>query len=415
MQTPRYLDPRSARHITNKRAKHISLISDPPPPRPLALGETPDPSYIPPRTDPFLATSNDPSRFVPFLPEVSTAERLATLEHETGQDYRSIAGMVKASDLTEEGDEAEDDLFGGLGIIGGESQDDYLKRRNLEFDRALRDEPTNVQLWKDFVDFQDEVATTSFIGTATKRALSKSERTSTSEIKLSILDRALAVERNKGSEELLLAYLRAAAEVWDPKKVLERWAETLRSHPTLTGLWIEYVSWRQTSWVNFGVREVVEVFEESFRVLSTAAEKEQFGSQGECKGRRWAHVLIVSGSFCRSRATRGQRYLPLPSSLPHAPAGWYVGAARSPCATAAPTDARLPQASPNEPSPPSRPSLSSTSFAPTKMLSRSRPSRREAGAIESSAISKRSGTRRSLEWARPMLSAGRILRPRRSR
>lgn len=216
---------------------------------------------------------------MPFDVEKSTAEKLANLEHEDGQDYRSIAGLVKASDLA---DEDEDDVFGGLGIVGGESQDDYLKRRNLEFDRALRDDPTNVDLWIEFVDFQDEVSLSSFIGTATKRALSKAERTSTSEIKLSILDRALAVERNRASEPLLLAYLRAAAEVWDAKKVLNRWSETLRSHPTLTGLWIEYVSWRQTNWVNFGVREVIEVFEESFKVLGAAAEKEQINSEGEC-------------------------------------------------------------------------------------------------------------------------------------
>lgn len=281
MQTPRYLDPRSARHTTNKHFKHISLISRPP--QALALGEAPDPNYPPPPPDPFLPSSSDSSRFVPFEPERTTAEKLATLEQEDGQDYRSIAGLVKLSDLVAE--EEEDDVFGGLGIVGGESQDDYLKRRNLEFDRALRDEPHNVKLWIEFVDFQDEVSLSSFIGSATKRALSKAERTSTSEIKLSILDRALVIDRNKASEDLLLAYLRAASEVWDPKKVLERWGETLRSHPTLTGLWIEYVSWRQTSWANFGVREVVEVFQESFKVLGAAAEKEQIGSQGECLDR----------------------------------------------------------------------------------------------------------------------------------
>lgn len=274
-QTPRYLDSRSARHTTDKHFKRINLATQAP--RPLALSEKPDPNYVPPPPDPFLASSSDPSRFVSFESERSTAERLAKLEHEDGQDYRSIAGLVKASDLA---DSEEDDVFGGLGIVGGESQDDYFKRRSVELDRALRDDPSNVQLWLEFVDFQDEVSLSSFVGTATKRALSKTERTSTSEIKLSILDRALAVERNRASEPLLLAYLRAAAEVWDPKKVLERWGETLRSHPTLTGLWIEYVSWRQTNWVNFGVREVVEVFEESFRVLGAASEKERIGSEG---------------------------------------------------------------------------------------------------------------------------------------
>mgnify|MGYP001583753094 FL=1 len=280
----------------------------------LALGESSDSSSL---SDPFLASSLDPTRFVPFESEQSVPDKLAQLEFEEGTDYRSIAGLVKPADLEPADESEEDDLFGGAGITGGESQDDYLKRRNLELDRALRESPKNVALWLEFVDFQDEVALTSFMGGSAKRALSKVERTSTSEIKLSILDRALAVAGNQDSEALLLAYLRAASDVWDPKKVLYRWGETLRSHPKLTGLWIEYVSWRQTSWANFGVREVVEVFEESFRVLVAAAEKEELGSNGESRIGRLALIPIVfrsrDASLYRSRNARRQLDLPLPA------------------------------------------------------------------------------------------------------
>ncbi|GAA5887659.1 hypothetical protein JCM5296_004450 [Sporobolomyces johnsonii] len=277
-KTPRYADPSSARHVNDKNFKRIALR---PRRRPKALGEPEDLSLPPPPEDPFLPSSSDISRFVGFEPERSTSEKLAQLEHEEGTDYRSISGLIKPSDLAESSDD-EDDVFGGLGISGGESQADYLRRRNLELDRALRGDPKNIQLWLEFVEFQDEVATTSFVGTSSsaKRALSTGERTSTSEIKLAILDRALAVEANAGSEELLLAYLRAAAEVEDPKKVLQRWKDTLRAHPDLTGLWIEYVSWRQTSWVNFTVRDVVGVFEECFEVLRGAMEREEIASNG---------------------------------------------------------------------------------------------------------------------------------------
>ncbi|CEQ42109.1 SPOSA6832_03893, partial [Sporobolomyces salmonicolor] len=268
-KTPRYVDPSSARHVNDKNFKRIVLL---PRRQPQALGEP---------EDPFLPSSSDTSRFVAFETERSTTEKLAQLEHEEGTDYRSISGLIKPSDLAESSDD-EDDVFSGLGISGGESHADYLRRRNLELDRALRGDPSNIQLWLEFVEFQDEVAAISFVGTSSsaKRALSTGERTSTSEIKLAILDRALAVEANAGSEELLLAYLRAAAEVEDPKKVLQRWKDTLRTHPNLTGLWIEYVSWRQTSWVNFTVRDVVGVFEECFEVLRGAMEREEIGSNG---------------------------------------------------------------------------------------------------------------------------------------
>lgn len=289
-QTPRYLDPRSIHHINNKHTKRVTIIAPRPPPQVLGTTLIAPP---PPAPDPFLASSSDPSRFVPFEPEKSFPDKLAELEFEEGTDYRSIAGLVKPSDFEDPTAESdEDDVFAGAGITGGESQDEYLKRKNLEFDRALRESPGDVEMWISFVDFQDEVALSSFVGGSAKRALSKQERTSTSEIKMSILDRALAIEGNRDSEPLLLAYLKAASEVWDPKKVLARWGETLRSYPTLTGLWIEYVSWRQTSWSNFAVREVVEVFEESFKVLAGAAEKEKIGSNGASKSSRRARILI---------------------------------------------------------------------------------------------------------------------------
>ncbi|GAA5922599.1 uncharacterized protein JCM15063_003358 [Sporobolomyces koalae] len=275
-KTPRYVDPSSARHLNDKNAKRIALLPRRPA-QPQILGESPEPGPAPPA----LVDDSSDAPFIAFGSERSHADKLATLEHEEGTEYRSIAGLVDTADLGSDSEEDNDlDEFGTLGISGGESQDEYLKRRNIELDRALRDDPKNIKGWLDFVDFQDEVAQRSFVGSSLsyKRALSHNERTSTAEIKLAILTRALAIEGNEDAEPLLLAYLRAAAQVEDPKKVLQRWRDVLREHPDLTGLWIEYVSWRQTSWVNFSVKDVVEVFEECLDVLMLAMLREDIGS-----------------------------------------------------------------------------------------------------------------------------------------
>ncbi|GAA6047144.1 hypothetical protein JCM3770_006922 [Rhodotorula araucariae] len=277
-RTPRYTDPSPFRHLTDKNAKRLILR-----PRqiPRALGE---PSASPSPPDPFLTSaSDDTSEFVPFDRERTTAEKLDQLEHEEGTDYRSVAGLIKPADLVEASD-SEDDLFSGLGISGGESHAERLRRRNLELDRALRDDPRDIARWLEFVALQDEIAQSSFAGggsgAAGKRALSKAERASTSEVKLAILARALAVPENAGAEELLLAQLQAAAEVEDAQHVLARWKDALREHPGLTGLWTEFVGWRQTTWAAFSVKEVVSVFEESFEVLVDAMDREDPGSSG---------------------------------------------------------------------------------------------------------------------------------------
>ncbi|GAA5891027.1 hypothetical protein JCM6882_006393, partial [Rhodosporidiobolus microsporus] len=282
--TPRYVDSSSFRHLTNRNSKRIAL-GPRQPPAICALGEKPDPSSLESYDD-----DDEPQPDFLALPrELSAAEKLSKLEQENGTDYRSVGGLVKPSDLAamsedDPSDADDDDGYNGLGITGGESHADYLRRRNLEIDRSLRDEPKNVKLWLEFVAFQDEVAQSSFTGAtslaASKRALSKAERASTSEIKLSILERALsAAPDNASSELLLLAQLEAAAEVEDPKRVLERWKAALYEHPDLTGLWIEYVSWRQTQWATFEVKEVVRVFEESLDVLRMAMDGEEPGSR----------------------------------------------------------------------------------------------------------------------------------------
>lgn len=266
VQTPRYVDPSSLRHLTDKSAKRLYLR---PRTAPRALGEAGS------GAEDDVDEENEEADFVALPRERSTAEKIDQLEHEQGTDYRSVAGLIKPSDLAEVSSGEEDggdDIFSGAGISGGESHAEYLRRRNVELDRALREEPNNVEKWLEFVNFQDELASSSGESSATKRALSKSERASTSEIKLAILDRALATPGNADAEPLLLAQLEAAAEIEDPQRLLQRWKDTLAQHPDLTGLWIEYVSSRQTTWATFTVPDVVSVYEESLAVLVNAME-----------------------------------------------------------------------------------------------------------------------------------------------
>ncbi|KWU46645.1 DUF1740-domain-containing protein [Rhodotorula sp. JG-1b] len=263
-KTPRYVDPSSLRHLTDKSAKRLHLR---PRTAPRALGEAASGADV--------DEEDEEADFVALPREQSTAEKIDRLEHEQGTDYRSVAGLIKPSDLAEVSSDEDggDDVFSGAGISGGESHAEYLRRRNVELDRALREEPNNVEKWLEFINFQDELASSGFAeSSATKRALSKSERASTSEIKLAILDRALATPGNADAEPLLLAQLEAAAEIEDPQRLLQRWKDTLGQHPDLTGLWIEYVSSRQTTWATFTVPDVVSVFEESLAVLVSAME-----------------------------------------------------------------------------------------------------------------------------------------------
>ncbi|KAK4058086.1 hypothetical protein OIO90_000825 [Microbotryomycetes sp. JL221] len=282
-QTPRYTDKRAAQHMTNKHVKTVRLVAKPKPQRPV-LGEAIVVNQLQAEQDPFIGTENaDSSRFVAFEDDsVDEAARLAALEQEEGQDYRSVTGLIKPKDLQfeqEAENEGEDGAFNGLGVTGGESQQETFNRLNKEYDHALREDPKNVDKWIAFSDLQDEIARVTFFGTSTKRAFSKAERASTSEIKLSILEKALSVKGNEGSERLILAHIRAASDLWEPTRLLQHWSKVLRQWPNLTDLWIEYVSWRQTTASKFLVKDIVDVFAECFQVLSASMDKQRFRSQ----------------------------------------------------------------------------------------------------------------------------------------
>jgi hypothetical protein len=213
--------------------------------------------------------------FIPLLREATTAEKLDRLEHEPEQDYRSIAGYLKPGEL--EADESDgDSVFEDE--TGGESAHERLLRRNTEFDRKLKETPSDSQVWLDFVAFQDELGA--------GRNASRAEKRGSEEVKLSILERALRVEELEGDERLLLTYLACVTELWESSKVLDTWRQVLENHPGQTGLWTAYVSFRQTDGTTFTVNKMIEVFEECLDVLRSKADSQPSGSSGAHRCRR---------------------------------------------------------------------------------------------------------------------------------
>ncbi|CAM0137619.1 unnamed protein product [Umbelopsis sp. WA50703] len=178
-------------------------------------------------------------------------------------DYRSI-DTPKKPQLQEEPLEEEDNV--------GESFDDYVKRRTIEFNRLLDEDPHNPHLWLEFVTFQD-IATAGLNTGVVKGGTVKSKATKASlnEVKLSIYEKAL--EKNPGSEVLLLSYMRCAVEIWDTKTILTKWDTILRENTNSISLWTEYVNYRQTSFSSFTFQQCLQVFEECLTGLRNIIRK----------------------------------------------------------------------------------------------------------------------------------------------
>jgi tetratricopeptide (TPR) repeat protein len=178
----------------------------------------------------------------------SAAEQEHDAYMQTDVDYRSLEGTKVKKFETET---YEDE---------GESFNDVIRRRTIDFNRRLDAEPENVTLWLDFIRFQDEAAA----GLDSSRTTNAA---SVNQVKLSIFEKAL--EENPSSEELVHAYLQCGAETWDTLKLLREWDRVLKDHPDSIKLWADYINLRQTNFSSFTYTQCVQVFEDALSTLAS--------------------------------------------------------------------------------------------------------------------------------------------------
>ncbi|KAK6307414.1 hypothetical protein J4Q44_G00225620 [Coregonus suidteri] len=144
-----------------------------------------------------------------------------------------------------------------------------LAERLEDFNRRLRETPTDTQTWLQFVHFQDEVAsTTGVFGDISENETERRKRSvrATLEKKVAILDRA--VDSIPRSVELKLERLRLCRELWEPAALLKEWKKLVFLHPNSAPLWRKYLLFVQSHFSTFSVSKVNAVYG---KCLSTLA------------------------------------------------------------------------------------------------------------------------------------------------
>lgn len=182
-------------------------------------------------------------------------------EKEEDNHYRSIEGLKKPNNKPEDQDLEY--------ASSSDSESDYVssrgwndRRRNVELVKRVDAEPGNIDVWMEYVDHQDALLTGS------GRRSTVAERTSTAEVKLDILSKAL--EKCPGDERLLVKYMDVAETIWDSRRILSKWQQVLKDNPTITGLWTKYINFRQTDFQSFNYQECSKCFSECLAVLRSA-------------------------------------------------------------------------------------------------------------------------------------------------
>nr|XP_012805530.2 nuclear exosome regulator NRDE2 [Jaculus jaculus] len=143
-----------------------------------------------------------------------------------------------------------------------------LKAKVEEFNRKVRENPCDTQLWMAFVDFQDEVMRSPGLCALEE---GEQERRKKSlklllEKKLAVLERA--IESNPSSVDLKLAKLRLCAEFWEPSTLLKEWQKLIFLHPNNTALWQKYLLFCQSQFSTFSISKLHSLYGKCLSTLS---------------------------------------------------------------------------------------------------------------------------------------------------
>uniref|UniRef100_A0A667ZTK2 NRDE-2, necessary for RNA interference, domain containing n=1 Tax=Myripristis murdjan TaxID=586833 RepID=A0A667ZTK2_9TELE len=145
-----------------------------------------------------------------------------------------------------------------------------LAGRTEEFNRRLREQPADTQLWIEFIRYQDEQCAASFGGEGEQQGDVAEHRKSSYrailEKKLSIVERAVAA--NPCCIALHLERLRICQELWEPSVLAKEWKKLVFLHPNSAPLWREYLLFTQSYFSTFTVSKVNAAYGKCLSTLS---------------------------------------------------------------------------------------------------------------------------------------------------
>ncbi|XP_023233026.1 protein NRDE2 homolog [Centruroides sculpturatus] len=209
---------------------------------------------------PLIIDTHDAKPYIPIelsINELKTASKIDNTQINSLGIYDSATELYiqgKAS-VSKEAGSGGDDLSGSSYRSAVEQ---YLYAKTEEFNKALREDPTNEQKWIDFVAFQDDVTS--------KEQMKYSQRSGCLEKKVSIIEKALTHIPN--SLPLAILKLEICQDLWEIDKLLNEWKQLLFYHPNNTYLWQQYILFVQSHLSYFTVSRTCKLYIKCIETLN---------------------------------------------------------------------------------------------------------------------------------------------------
>lgn len=154
------------------------------------------------------------------------------------------------------------------------------------YNRTLRENPNDINLWLEFVDFQSQALEAEVVATSTKdRRQIKIKNSVLIGKKLAILEKAVSL--NPSSVELAVYRLRLSEELWENSKVESEWKNLAFVHPNSILMWKCYLLYAQSNLQTFTSSHVTSLYVRCLSILHRI-------SDGEFKSHKAPENLEIS-------------------------------------------------------------------------------------------------------------------------
>ena len=162
------------------------------------------------------------------------------------------------------------DYLSGVGGLSKEEdtvfENDDIEMRRIEFNTKLREQPHNIQLWLEFIDFQDDALKEKVFESNDEKESRKSRKKNGEILRAkALVERKLAIcksaiEKNTRSIELAVKRLELSRDLFDSKTLDQQWKELIFVYPENLELWKRYLLFVQTHYIRFSVTDTIKAY-----------------------------------------------------------------------------------------------------------------------------------------------------------
>ncbi|KAH9490779.1 hypothetical protein Btru_046974 [Bulinus truncatus] len=169
-------------------------------------------------------------------------------------------------------DSATSQYAQGMGSDYSKPQEENIEMSEIfekirSYNTKTRENPHDVELWLEFVQFQDVVAQEdkSMKSNISRLRDMYQPPRSVIEKKLSVLEKA--IELNPSSLDLKLARLELYQDIWEPEKCEKAWQDLLFTYAADVDLWRKYLSNQQSRLVKFSFGKMLKLYHKCFQTV----------------------------------------------------------------------------------------------------------------------------------------------------